>query len=169
MSDYIGLIRAAADELRQAVRPTAAPIRAASDVGEHSEAALLFQRALYHATRYNNLHHEEDFNRALASFQQVLKLDPRANAAAEIGNLYIYRAESEMPVHEALPHMETWGRRALQIDPRDGQLGVCSVGRQDLVEIIERAYPLACERSILLHVSATTTSQLASLSLLSSS
>ncbi len=120
---FLQLTRAAADGLRKAIRPAAAPVPAAAQA---SEAEMLFQRGLYYSRRYGMHLGLVDFERALATFEHVLELDPkRADAAAEIGVLYVYKYESETLGAESLSAMESWARRALQIDPRNGRaLGV---------------------------------------------
>jgi hypothetical protein len=70
----------AADGLRQAIRPGAEPV---SVDFSRPEPEIQFQRGLYHSDRYNNLHRDADFERALTAFRQVLELDPnRADAAS---------------------------------------------------------------------------------------
>ncbi len=115
--DFLDVVHAAAEGLREAIRPAAAPVPA---VMTKSEPEIVFQRALYYSNRYNNLRLPADFDRALAEFQQVLQLDPkRADAAAELSMLHIFQYESG--IQEALPQLASWARRALQIDPRNGR------------------------------------------------
>ncbi len=114
---FLELVREAAEGLRRAVRPAAAPLRA---VASSSEPEILFQRALYHSNRYNNHYDPSDFESAYSAYQQVLRLDPkRADAAAAIGMLHIYKYESG--AEEAAADIELWARRALEIDTRNAK------------------------------------------------
>ena len=49
-------------------------------------------------------------------------LDPAlADAAAEVAQLHSHRAEAGTPPGEVIPEVETWARRALAVDPRNGK------------------------------------------------
>ncbi len=116
---FLEVVSAAAEGLRAALRPGAAPVAA---VLGSSEVEIQFQRGLYLSNQYNNLHRSDDFERALAAFQSVLELDPKhAAAAAEIGNLYVYAYESGASFEQSVARMETWARRALEMDPRSAR------------------------------------------------
>lgn len=53
--------------------------------------------------------------------KRALELDPKlADAAAEIGWLFEFRAEEGESFKEAISEAGAWGRRALEIDPRCG-------------------------------------------------
>ncbi len=112
--EFLELVRAGAEGLREAIRPLAARLPA---VSAHSEPEILFQRGLYHSNRYNNQRDPEDLERAKTAFQKVLELDPRrADAAAEISNLYGYEYEFGSN-NNALEEIKTWALRATEIDP----------------------------------------------------
>jgi eukaryotic-like serine/threonine-protein kinase len=115
---YIELARQASEGLRAAIRPEAAPVTQASLVSAQSEAELSFQRGLHYSNRYNNQHRVEDFDLARAALQHALESDPRlARAAAEIAWLFMFRIESGARLAEMLPQMESWARKAVEIDP----------------------------------------------------
>jgi TolB-like protein len=115
---YIELARQASEGLRAAIRPEAAPVTQASPFSAQSEAELSFQRGLHYSNRYNNQHRVEDFDLARASLQHALELDPRlARAAAEMAWLFEFRVESGARPGEMVPQMESWARKAVEIDP----------------------------------------------------
>ncbi len=131
--NFLELVRSAAEGVREAVRPGAKPVLAALT---GSEAEILFQRGMYHSNLYNHLHDPSHFDRALTAFNKVLEIEPRAAAAAEIGNLYLFQFEAgRIPVEELLPKLEFWAQRAQQIDPNDARgldlLAVCHMDRGD--------------------------------------
>jgi tetratricopeptide (TPR) repeat protein len=133
MSNYLGVVREAAGGLQAAILPAAAPAMPAPEGAARttslatepgpvpsSEVELSYQRGLYHWNRYNNLHRTEDFDTAFSAFRRALELDPKmANAAANIGWLYEFKMESGSGGKETAREMEQWGRRALQIDPKN--------------------------------------------------
>jgi tetratricopeptide (TPR) repeat protein/predicted Ser/Thr protein kinase len=114
--NYLALAREAAETLRVAVRPGAAGV--ATRKGTTSSAAeLAYQEGLHHFNRFNYQHRTEDFDRALAAYQRALERDPQmAQAAAEIGWLYVFKLEAGAPLDEVLPETQRWSRRALEID-----------------------------------------------------
>lgn len=115
-SGYPQMVREAAEGLGRAVRPTAPQVRAAA-VGE---AELLVQRGRYHMSRYGALYQPEDARRALEAFEKALELDPgRSDAAAAAAVLFARKAQ--IGDDEAQRHIETWARRALELDPRSSQ------------------------------------------------
>ncbi len=121
-SNYIELLRAAAEGLRAAVRPETSPVAPAAGVAATSEAELAFQRGLYYSNRFNNLHRSSDFDQAFSAFQRALDLDPSmADAAAEIGWLLEFKSEAGGDPQEAVPQMEAWARRALEINCHNGR------------------------------------------------
>ena len=118
---YLALARGAAEELRGAVRPQAAPVIPQSTTS-NSEAELAYQRGMHHFNRYNNQHEKKDFDQGLAAFQQALALEPRmADAAAGIAWLYQFAIEAGTPVEQALPEMRQWGQRALEMDEHNSR------------------------------------------------
>ena len=118
---YLALARSAAEELRGAVRPQAAPVIPQSTTS-NSEAELAYQRGMHHFNRYNNQHEKKDFDQGLAAFQQALALEPRmADAAAGIAWLYEFAMEAAMPIEQGLPTMRQWGQRALEMDEHNSR------------------------------------------------
>ena len=118
---YLALARAAAEELRAALRPQAAALVIQARTSS-SEAELAYQRGLHHFNRYNNQHEKTDFDQSLASFQQALTLDPKlADAAACIAWLYEFAIEAGSPVEQLLPEVRRWGQRAIDIDDRNSR------------------------------------------------
>lgn len=119
--NYLAVARQAAEELRGAVRPNAAPVSAPAGTS-NSEAELAYQRGLHHFNRYNNQHEKAEFDQALAAFERALELDPRmADAAAGIGFLHEFAIESGAPADQMLPEARRWGRRAIEIDDRNSR------------------------------------------------
>ena len=58
----------------------------------------------------------------MSAFQRALDLDPAlADAAAEVAQLHAHRAEAGTPAQQVIPEIETWARRALAVDPRNGK------------------------------------------------
>ena len=118
---YLLLARAAAEELRGAVRPQAAPVVPQATTS-NSEAELAYQRGRYHFNRYNNQHQQAEFEQSLAAFQRALSLEPgMADAAAGIAWLYEFAIEAGSPVDQMLPEVRRWGQRAIDIDDRNGR------------------------------------------------
>lgn len=119
---YIELVRTAAEGLRQALRPEAAPL--ASESGKvNTDAELMFQRGFYNMRNYANRKEPADFDHALADLKRALELDPtNAKAAATIARLYGGpRLESGAPLSEVLPQIDQWAYKALQLDYRCGE------------------------------------------------
>jgi eukaryotic-like serine/threonine-protein kinase len=118
---YLALARGAAEELRGAVRPAAAPVTASASTS-NSDAELAYQRGMHHFNRYNNQHEKSEFDQSLASFQHALTLDPRmADAAAGIAWLHEFAIEAGAPVQQMLPEVRRWGQRAIDIDDRNSR------------------------------------------------
>ena len=118
---YLVLARGAAEELRGAVRPQAAPVVPQATTS-NSEAELAYQRGLYHFDRYNNQHEKADFDQSLAAFQRALTLEPKmADAAACIAWLHEFAIEAGSPVDQMLPEVRRWGQRAIDIDDRNSR------------------------------------------------
>lgn len=121
-SNYLDLVRGAADGLRAVIRPEAKPIQTSAGATPNTEAELFYQRGLYNLNAYANRKQQADFDRALSDFQRALDLDPTmARAAASIATLYVARIEAGMPLGEVLLRVESWAYRALQIDHRSGE------------------------------------------------
>ncbi len=121
-SEYLHLLREAGESLHAVIQPASVPVTAHVGVSASSEAELAFQRGLYYSNRFNNLHQRQDFLQAAAAFQRALELDPAlADAAAESAWLYDFKIESGAPFEEALAQLDTWVRRSLEIDPRNGR------------------------------------------------
>jgi TolB-like protein len=119
---YIELARQAADGVRQALRPTAAPATSGAGLAANSEAELAFRQGQHFLNRYNNQHRSADFDLALAALKRAFELDPKlAEAAADIAVLYSFKAEAGAPPQDMIPEIEVWARRALEIDPRSSK------------------------------------------------
>jgi tetratricopeptide (TPR) repeat protein len=124
---YIELARQAADGIRRALKPDAPQVTAGTSLAANSEAELAFRQGQYLWNRYNNQHQPADFDLAMASLKRALELDPKlADAAAHIASHFMRKYEAGAPLREVLPEVETWARRALEINPR------CSLGWQAL-------------------------------------
>jgi serine/threonine protein kinase len=118
---YLTLARGAAEELRGAVRPRAAPVLGQARTAS-SEAELAYQRGLHHFNRYNNQHEKADFDQGLVALERALTLDPKlADAAACIAWLYEFAIEAGSPVQDLLPEVRRWGLRAIDIDDRNSR------------------------------------------------
>jgi serine/threonine protein kinase len=121
-SNYLDLVRGAADGLRAVIRPEAKPLQTVAGPTRNTEAELFYQRGLFHLNAYANRKQAEDFDRAFSDFQRALDLDPTmASAAASIATLYVARIEAGMSLGEVLLEVETWAYRALKIDHRSGE------------------------------------------------
>jgi serine/threonine protein kinase/tetratricopeptide (TPR) repeat protein len=119
--NYLALARGAAEQLRGAVRPDAAPVGAQAGTA-NSQAELAYQRGLHHFNRYNYQHLKADFDQALAALQHALQLDPElADAASAIGWLHEFAIESGVAPEQMLPEVRRWGRRAIDIDERNSR------------------------------------------------
>jgi len=119
---YIELVRTAADGLRAAMRPAAAPVATAPVAASSAEAELLFQRGQYYAQLYSYRKRTSDFDLALSTFERLLREEPtQARAAAGIAGLYVSRIEAGAPLPETLAKIDEWAKRALEIDPRSGE------------------------------------------------
>jgi TolB-like protein/predicted Ser/Thr protein kinase len=119
--NYLALARGAAEELRNAVRPQAAPVIPQTTTS-NSEAELAYQRGMHHFNRYNYQHEKKDFDQGVAAFEQALALEPRmADAAAGIAWMHQFAIEAGTPVEQSLPQMRLWLQRALKMDERNGR------------------------------------------------
>jgi serine/threonine protein kinase/tetratricopeptide (TPR) repeat protein len=120
-SDYLGLVHGTAEDLRQKLLPGSKPLASVSGLAANSEAELLFRQAKYFSNQYNNFHRQADFERALGDLKKALELDPKlADAAAEIADLFLFKAEGGGPAQASTAEMESWARRAIEIDARCG-------------------------------------------------
>jgi tetratricopeptide (TPR) repeat protein len=114
-SGYPQLLREAAEGLAHAIRPAASV--SAKAVGD---ADLQVQRGRYYLNRWGALYRTDDARHALEAFEQALDLDPtRADAAAGAAILYTRKAQTGDP--DARGKIESWARRALELDPRSSQ------------------------------------------------
>jgi eukaryotic-like serine/threonine-protein kinase len=117
--DYIDFTREAADGIREAIQPESNALTSIDGMARNSKAELAFREGQYFSNRFNNLHNIDDFKAAEKKFTEALQLDPKlADAAAEIGWLYSFLAESGMPAEDAPEKMVAWGQQALEINPR---------------------------------------------------
>ncbi|MBZ5589666.1 MAG: serine/threonine protein kinase, partial [Acidobacteriia bacterium] len=115
---YNELARQAAEGIRQALRPAAAPVPTANT---SSEAELAFRQGDYLVRRYGDLRNRSDFDAAVTSYTRALTIDSSfAAAAAKIAQLFVFRFEVEGDT-VFLTQAESWTRRALAIDPRCGE------------------------------------------------
>jgi len=120
-ANYIGLVREAAEGLRGALRPGAAPVKTATGIAATSEAELFYQRGLYYSDRYSHLRQSMDFDLAISALKRALELDPSfADAAGKISQLYVTQIQAGYPLEQVLPEIESWARRALELNPRTG-------------------------------------------------
>ncbi len=118
--EYRRLVRDAADGIRLALRPAAAPL-AQANPGSGAELELLLQRGFYDGNRYVARGHAADLDLALKSLQRVLELDPnRAEAAAEIARLHA-AGFTAAPLAQLRPKAQDWALRALKIDSRNSK------------------------------------------------
>jgi eukaryotic-like serine/threonine-protein kinase len=118
---YLTLVKDAADGVRAALRPAAAPVVAPARQTTDAGALLALQRGQYYSNRYNNKREAADFDRALASFNEALRLDPKlADAAAEAALLFGFKAESGATL-EVVTETERWGAQTVALDPRNGK------------------------------------------------
>ncbi|HXV63772.1 MAG TPA: serine/threonine-protein kinase [Vicinamibacteria bacterium] len=130
-TDYLAMVREAAEELRVQLRPQLGAIGAARG---SSQAALSFEKGVYYSHRFNHRHLTEDFDAALDAFGEALQLDPGlSDAAAEIAWLYEFRLEQGIDAAEARAQAHRWATRALEIDNENGRawavLTLLEVGR----------------------------------------
>jgi serine/threonine protein kinase/tetratricopeptide (TPR) repeat protein len=120
-NNYLELVHGTAEDLRQKLLPGSQPMTSVSGLAANSEAELIFRQAKYYSNQYNNFHRPADFDRAFADLKHALELDPKlADAAAEIADLFLFKAEAGGSVKAAVAEMESWARRAIEIDSRCG-------------------------------------------------
>jgi TolB-like protein len=118
--EYRRLVRDAADGIRRALRPAAAPL-AMANPSAGAELELLLRRGYYDANRYIRQGHPADLDVALKSLEKVLELDPnRAEAAAEIARLHA-AGFTAAPLTQLRPKAEEWALKALKIDSRNSK------------------------------------------------
>jgi len=118
---YLTLVREAADGVRAALRPAAAPVRAPASQTTNSVAMQALQRGQYYSNRYNNKHEPTDLQQAQSAFDEALRLDPDlAEAAAERALLGVFQAESSDTPLTFAPEIEHWGAKAVTLNPRSG-------------------------------------------------
>ncbi len=119
--DFNELARQAAEGVRQAVSAASAPVPTAPSSGE---AELAFREGKYFLNNYRNRLQKADFDLALKSFTAALERDPSfARAAGEIARLYFarYFTVAEGEKDGELRRIESWARRAIDLDPRCGE------------------------------------------------
>jgi serine/threonine protein kinase/tetratricopeptide (TPR) repeat protein len=116
---YNELAHQAADGIRLAIDPAAAPIASPT---LSSAAELALREGNYFLNRYGNLGHAADFEAGLAAYRRALASDPAlAVAAAGIAQLWGVRIDAEGDLSEARQQGESWSRRALGLDPSCGE------------------------------------------------
>jgi serine/threonine protein kinase/tetratricopeptide (TPR) repeat protein len=119
---YLDLARAAAEGIRQALRPATPALARSADVAASSEAELALHQGLFLSNLYRRQGLAGDFERARLALQQALELDPRqAQAAAEIARLQAARVVTGVPPQQIVPEVRRWAQRALEIDPRSSR------------------------------------------------
>jgi tetratricopeptide (TPR) repeat protein len=119
--DFNELARQAAEGVRQAVSPVSAPVPTAARSGE---AELAFREGKYFLNNYKNRLQQADFDLALKAFTMALEKDPSfARAAGEIARLYFarYQTVAEGEKDQELRRIESWARRAIDLDPHCGE------------------------------------------------
>jgi len=120
-ANYLELVHGTAEDLRQKLLPASKPVTSVSGLAANSEAEVLFRQAKYYSHQYNHLNRQADFDRAFSGLKRALELDPKlADAAAEIAQLFLNKAEFGGSANEALAEAASWARRAIEIDPRCG-------------------------------------------------
>jgi serine/threonine protein kinase/tetratricopeptide (TPR) repeat protein len=116
---YNDLARQAAEGIRLAVSPAAAPVPTS---GVSSEAELAFQLGKYYRVRAWGHGDRSDFERALEAFKHALELNPKDSAtAASISALYhqtTYNGTSYIPRVQGLAEANAWMQKALDLDPK---------------------------------------------------
>ncbi len=116
---YNELARQAAEGIRQAVKPAAAPVPSSR---VSSAAELAFREGMYGFNRYHTFTRPADFESAVATFSGALALDSSlAIAAGKAAELFAVRLVFEGDVDNLRGQAESWARRALGIDPRCGE------------------------------------------------
>jgi tetratricopeptide (TPR) repeat protein len=117
LRDFNELARQAANGVRQALSPAAAPVPTAA---ASSEVELAFQEGKHFRNRFYARHKTADFDLALRSFTRAFELDrSSARAPAEIARLDFFRFVISTEV-KWLRESETWARKALDLDPESG-------------------------------------------------
>ena len=115
---YNMLARRAAEEIRQVVSPAGSPVPSA---GAPSEAELEFRQGMYYFQRYDSVARPADFEPALTAFTRALALDPsRAIAAGKVAQLYVIRLSLGSDTQVLQDQVDSWARRAIDIDPHCG-------------------------------------------------
>jgi TolB-like protein len=115
---YAALLRAAADGLTRALKPSGSA--AVGAPAFRSDVELALREGKYFQGHYYQTRQAQDFNQALAAFQKAQSLDPAsALLAAEIANLFqdMYFVMRDA---KAGAESERWAIRALELDPRCG-------------------------------------------------
>lgn len=94
-----------------------------------SDVELAMGEGKHFLYRYRAFYRQQDFEMAVAAFERAFRLDPRqADAAAELAVLHgwysFHLGEAQAGFAER-QLVETWARRALEIDPRCGMAWSC--------------------------------------------
>jgi len=118
---YLALVREAADGVRAALRPAAAPVQAPPGQTTNAAAMHALQRGRYFSNRYNNKHQPVDLQQAQDAFDEALRLDPTmADAAAEMAFIGGFKIEEGAKPSDVAPEMERWSTKAVTLNPRNG-------------------------------------------------
>ncbi len=119
---YLELARAAAEGIRQALRPAAPALSNPPDVVRNSEAELALHQGLFLANLYRRTSLPADFDRALAALKRAHDLDPRQpDALAEIARLHAAKIVTGVPPQDLVPAVRQWAHLALDVDPRSSR------------------------------------------------
>lgn len=113
---YNQLIRQAAESVAQMLKPGGA----ISGSKDSSEVELLLQEALFHKSRYEANGHQQFFNLAKAALEHAVKLAPQSSRCAEAMAWLIWSKGNREGENQTFPGMESWARKAIALDPRNG-------------------------------------------------
>jgi serine/threonine protein kinase len=122
-TNYLDLVRQAAGSILSQIRPSSGPLQAKA-LTTSVEAELALRRGEHYWARYGGSAEPRFFDLAKAAFEEALEHDPGlARAAAGIGTLYVIRSNyltDPAEGAEVAAGMQSWGQRAVDIDPTDG-------------------------------------------------
>lgn len=115
---YVAMLREAAGEIRAHLNLTRTPASSQS-VSTSLSSELPLQRARYFANQFENRGRSGDFDRAVAAFGEVLRVEPASVPALEgLAVLHLSRIVFGVPPATVVPDAERFARQALEIDAR---------------------------------------------------
>jgi TolB-like protein len=119
--EYLELIHRAGEALRQVLRPASPPLTVV-DIAGGAEAELAFREGEFYADHFNTFRKLADFEAAFKMLNRALELNSKlADAAAGIARLYSIRIEEQGADAGLLNELQSWTRKALDIDPHCGR------------------------------------------------